>query len=161
MRINNKSGTTTLFVAVILLVSIACIPAVSANPNKEATETVSAIETPVVESLKDIGILATHYIAEGGTNNHNIYIGNGEGTRIDPYLTWVPSSGSLSLTIISPTGQQYGPWTDHSSDGELNGIIEFDYTPIAIPAGLPAGYWTYKIYCSEGPVNYSYRCSVT
>lgn len=156
MRINNKSGTTTLFVAVILLVSIACIPAVSANPNKEATETVSAIETPVIESLKDIGILATYHINQGGTNYHTKPI-NGE-TRFDPYLTWIPSTKSLRLTITSPTGQVYGPWTD-GSDGSVNGRIDFDYVPIQAPSGLAKGDWTSAVYCITGPADYSYTVS--
>lgn len=157
---NNKFGTTTLFMAAILLASIACIPAVSASPNKEATETVSAIETPVVESLKGIGILATTYISQGATKTYTRHINTGDGTRIDPDLNWIPSSGSLRLTITSPTGRVYGPWTD-IDDGDMDGEIDFDYTPIAIPAGLPAGDWVSTIYCIRGPVNYSYKFTVT
>jgi len=158
MGMNNKLGTTTLFMAAILLVSIACIPAVSASPNKD--NTVSAIGTPAVESLKNIGILTTYYINELGTRYHTEPVEEDEGTRIDPYLTWIPGSGSLRLTITSPTGTVYGPWTD-SSDGTVNGRIDFDYTPIAIPAGLPAGDWRLTVYCIDGPVNYSYRFTVT
>ncbi|WP_155396778.1 hypothetical protein [Methanosarcina barkeri] len=145
--------------AAILLVSIACIPAVSASPNKDATNTVSAIGTPAVESLKKIGILATVHINQGASKTHTTYVGSNK-HHFDPYLIWIPSSGSLRLTITSPTGQVYGPWTD-SSDGSVNGMINFDYIPIESAAGLAVGNWVSTIYCISGPVDYSYTVTVT
>lgn len=158
---NNKFGTTTLFMAAILLASIACIPAVSASPNKEATETVSAIETPVVESLKGIGILATYYIAEDSTRYHDTDVSSDK-HHFKPDLNWIPSSGSLRLTITSPSGVvRGGPWTD-GSDGNIDGRIYFgNDIPIEDPSGLEEGEWTSTVYCIDGPVNYSYKVTVT
>jgi len=141
MRIN-KLGITTLFMAAILLVSIACIPAVSASPNKYATNTVSAVGTPTVESLKNIGILATYHLNQGASRTHTTYVGSNK-HHFDPYLIWIPSSGSLRLTITSPTGQVYGPWTD-SSDGSVNGMINFDYYTNRISCW--SGSWKLGIY---------------
>jgi hypothetical protein len=157
MGMNNKLGTTTLFMAAILLVSIACIPAVSASPNKD--NTVSAIGTPTVKALKDIGILKVYHLDQGASRIHTTYVGSNK-HHFDPYLIWMPSSGSLRLTITSPTGQVYGPWTD-SSDGSVNGMINFDYIPIESAAGLEVGDWVSTIYCISGPVDYSYTVTVT
>jgi hypothetical protein len=159
MGINNKLGTTTLFMAAILLVSIACIPAVSASPNKDATNTVSAIGAPTVKALKDIGILTVYHLDNGGYRVHTTYVGSNK-HYFDPSLIWIPSTSRLSLTINSPSGVVYGPWID-SSDGSTNGKIDFDYIPIQSPAGLEVGNWNSVVEAYVGSADYSYSVSVT
>jgi hypothetical protein len=159
MGINNKLGTTTLFMAAILLVSIACIPAVSASPNKDATNTVSAIGTPAVKALKDIGILTVYHLNEDGYRVHDTNVGSGK-HFFDPTLIWIPSTSRLSLTINSPSGQVYGPYID-SSDGRTNGKIDFDYIPIQSVPGLEQGEWHSVVEAYVGSADYSYSVSVT
>ncbi|PAV12320.1 hypothetical protein ASJ81_06945 [Methanosarcina spelaei] len=159
MGINNKLGTTILFMAAILLVSIACIPAVSASPNKDATNTVSAIGTPTVKALKDIGILKVYHLNEGGYRVHYTNVVSGK-HFFDPTLIWMPSTSSLSLTINKPLGGSFGPYYD-GSDGRIDGKIDFDYPPIQSVPGLEQGEWISVVEAQEGSADYSYSVSVT
>lgn len=151
MRTNNKFGTTMVLMA-ILLVSIAFIPAASASSDKEVTP-LPAVDTSTIESLKDAGILATA-IRQGQTHTYSTTINNPDRHYFRVDLHWTPTSDSLRLTITSPTGEVFGPWTD-SSDGSLDGRIQ---KIIQKPAGLATGAWTSKVYGQTvaGTANYLY-----
>ncbi len=164
MKTNNKHGITTLFMA-ILLVSIAFIPAVSASSDKEVISD-SAIVTPATvkpASFGDIVPLATYSIVQGQTRTHSTVINKNTWHFFRPELSWTPSSNSLRLTVVSPTGTTYGPWYDSSGDGVIDGRIHFTYPPIQIPAGLPVGTWTSRVYGSSvsGTATYQYDVYIT
>ena len=137
--------------------SIACIPAVSASPNKD--NTVSAIGTPTVKALKDIGILKVYHLNEGGYRVHYTNVVSGK-HFFDPTLIWMPSTSKLSLTINTPSGGVYGPYYD-SSDGRTDAKIDFDYAPIQSVPGLEQGEWISVVEAYDGSADYSYSVSVT
>lgn len=60
-------------------------------------------------------------------------------------LNWGNSGNSLKLTIYSPDGYVFGPYSD-DADGATNGRINLKITN---PDGIAKGTWHYEVYgCS-------------
>jgi hypothetical protein len=167
MRLNTKFGTAMLFVAIVL-VSTAFIPAASASPLEEASASrgldISSALSEKPSSVSGLGAAASYTIWQGLTRYHYTQINKQTWHKFNPDLSWFTSSASLRLTVISPTGTQYGPWYD-SSDGRMDNRIHFNEAdiPIQIPAGLPVGSWTSRVYGQtvSGTITYSYNVYIT
>lgn len=157
MRMNNKFGTTPLFMA-ILLVSIAFIPTVSASSGKEATSA-SPTVNPLIAEFSDMGItpLTTVYpIVEGQIRTHsNVVSGTKNSFYVD--LWWIQSYNTLSLTVVSPTGVTYGPYYAASGTGRLR---------MTLPTSghLATGTWTSYVKgvaVPQGTAHYTYSVTVS
>lgn len=80
-------------------------------------------------------------ITQGATNWHTKTVSSTI-TSLNVDLNWGNSANSLRLTIYSPDGYTFGPYTD-SSDGTVNGRINLY---ISNTAGIATGTWTYQVY---------------
>jgi len=123
-----------VIVATLMLVSI--VSAQNSDKN-----TILVIEPGYNYTQTGMSVCSVDSIMQGETDYFSKYVSPGT-TQLVVDLNWGTSSNTLSLTIISPTGQ-YGPYYD-GSDGIIDGRTVLSITRSG--QALPSGTWSFRVY---------------
>ena len=133
-----------LGVVMIVLFVLALSSVVSAAEQKES---LAGNGGYIVEPAHETGFgvmsiqTITASITQGVTNWHYKTVSSFI-TTLNVDLNWGNPANSLQLTIYSPDGYIFGPYSD-SYDGSLNGRINLN---IINSNGIAQGTWRYAIY---------------